>query len=326
LTLNADKTFTLNHTYAANGVYVVHVQVTDKDGGVGFKEFTVNVGGDTTPPTVSSSQFLFQSGPRKITMTFNEDVSASLTADDLTVHNVDANTDLPAAATTLSWDAASNTATWTFGTLPDANYHATLHASGVSDGAGNPLAADATLDFWFLNGDANRDRSVSFADLVAVAQHYGQVGGGTLAGGDMDGDGNVSFADLVTVAQNYGKTLAALPAAVPAALPASDSTTAPLAGNTPASTPVTSPEASAPALTAAPAPSAVPPLPKPAKPVPVTTNTPPRPATLAVTAPVVVSKPAPVSKPKAAQTPLAPTAFSTTRIGSDVKKRNDLFN
>jgi hypothetical protein len=59
----------------------------------------------------------------------------------------------------------------------------------------------------------------------------------------------------------------------------------------------------------------------------VTTNTPPKPATVvAANSPVVMSKPAPVAKPKAVQTPVVPTAFSTTRIPNDVKKRNDLFN
>lgn len=53
-------------------------------------------------------------------------------------------------------------------------------------------------------GDANHDGEVGFADLVAVAQHYGVVGSATWEMGDFDGDGNVSFADLVVVAQNYG--------------------------------------------------------------------------------------------------------------------------
>jgi hypothetical protein len=65
-----------------------------------------------------------------------------------------------------------------------------------------------------LVGDADLDRMVGFADLVAVAQNYGAAGGATFRQGDFNYDGSVGFADLVAVAQNYGATM---PAAVPAA-------------------------------------------------------------------------------------------------------------
>jgi hypothetical protein len=307
LTLNADKSFTLNHLFNTNGTYVVRVQVTDKDGGVGFTNFTVVVG-DNTPPMVTSDQFLFASGPRKIAITFSEDVSASLQVDDLTVHNVDANTDLDSSAMTLSWDAASNTATWTFGALADANYHATLHAVGVTDAASNALAQDATLDFWFLNGDADRDRSVGFNDLVAVAQHYGAVSGGTLAGGDMDGDGAVGFSDLVTVAQNYGKTLAPLPAAIPASAPVAAAAVA--AAAPVESAPVLASVAAVPAITPA---------------APVTTHTPPKPGGVQAKK---ASKPVVVVKPKSPPRPVPVSAFSTVRIGAETpaKKHSDLLD
>jgi hypothetical protein len=126
------------------------------------------------------------------------------------------------------------TATWSFasfpqGTLPDGNYKATLLAGSVADGAGNTMAANFTLDFFALLGDANHDRTVGFADLVAVAQHYGKTGGATWAMGDFNHDGNVGFADLVTVAQRYGKTLAlpASPAASASASPIPASVSAP---------------------------------------------------------------------------------------------------
>jgi len=74
-------------------------------------------------------------------------------------------------------------------------------------------------DFFFLNGDANHDRSVGFADLVAVAQHYGATSGVNFVKGDFTYDGKVDFADLVLVAQKYGAVLAA-PAMPVAAAPA----------------------------------------------------------------------------------------------------------
>ena len=56
------------------------------------------------------------------------------------------------------------------GILPDGNYRATLTADAIKDLAGNHPATNPTLDFFVFAGDANRDRSVGFANLVAVAQ------------------------------------------------------------------------------------------------------------------------------------------------------------
>jgi hypothetical protein len=149
----------------------------------------------------------------KIVVGFTEDVSSTLTVGDLTLENLSGG-DIP--ATSMTWDAATLSATWTFDAIPaDGNYRATLHADNVYDWAGNQLNGDGdalpggdyTLDFFYLGGDANQDRTVGFADLVAVAQNYGKTGEATFAEGDFDGDGGVSFADLVKVAQGYGKTL-----------------------------------------------------------------------------------------------------------------------
>jgi len=171
----------------------------------------------TKAPVATNNQFLYQSGPRSISMSFDQDVSASLTASDLLVHNITTNTDISTGV--LSYDHATNVATWTFSALTNGNYHASLAAGSVSNSSLNLLTAATSLDFFWLNGDTNHDRSVNFADLVAVAQHYGQNSGAVLATGDLDGDGKVGFVDLVAVAQNYGTTLAALPGATPGALP-----------------------------------------------------------------------------------------------------------
>jgi hypothetical protein len=54
-------------------------------------------------------------------------------------------------------------------------------------------------------GDANADGTVSFPDLVLLAQNYG-ASARTWSEGDFDYDGTVSFNDLVALAQNYGTT------------------------------------------------------------------------------------------------------------------------
>lgn len=85
--------------------------------------------------------------------------------------------------------------------------------------AWNGIQVDDTtiITKYTLRGDANLDSTVGFADLVAVAQNYGNnTGQATWTQGDFNYDGNVDFADLVAVAQNYG---AALPAQLPGASP-----------------------------------------------------------------------------------------------------------
>jgi 2-methylaconitate cis-trans-isomerase PrpF len=54
-----------------------------------------------------------------------------------------------------------------------------------------------------LNGDANLDHTIDFADLAIVAANYQQASGATYTAGDFTYDGVVGFADLVALAKNY---------------------------------------------------------------------------------------------------------------------------
>jgi hypothetical protein len=72
------------------------------------------------------------------------------------------------------------------------------------------LPLESIIVFNTFAGDANMDNFISFADLVAVAQHYGQSGA-VWHDGDFNYDGVVSFADLVAVAQHYGQSLPSAP-------------------------------------------------------------------------------------------------------------------
>jgi probable HAF family extracellular repeat protein len=170
---------------------------------------------DTTPPTVLSAQFHYLTAPRSLVFRFSEDVSASLGLDDLVVTNL--NTNQPVTGLNYHYDSNTNTATFAFPSDPqDANYRSTLLAGGVKDSANLALDGNADgapggdfhLDFFFLRGDANHDREVDFADLVALAQNYNSSSGADWSQGDFDGDGAVNFSDLVALAQNYNKSLA----------------------------------------------------------------------------------------------------------------------
>jgi hypothetical protein len=167
---------------------------------------------DTTAPTITAFSFQHQL-PHRVRVTFSENVGASLAAGDLVIVNNATQASIPAS--NVSYDAQTNVATFSLATpLPDGNYIATLSAASVEDESGNHLPQDLMLHFFVLGGDANRDRSVNFADLVAVAQNYGTTGN-TWAQGDFTGEGSVDFQDLVILAQRYGTTLTPPPPAQP---------------------------------------------------------------------------------------------------------------
>src|SRR5205085_361103 len=95
--------------------------------------------------------------------------------------NQTTSTTVPSGSIAVSYDSGSNTASFTFpgyasGILPDGNYHATLPAGSVTDSAGNPLATDYNLDFFFLTADANHDRSVNTLDFNSLVASFNATG------------------------------------------------------------------------------------------------------------------------------------------------------
>jgi cyclophilin family peptidyl-prolyl cis-trans isomerase len=171
---------------------------------------------DTAAPGVAVAPFDVSVAPQGLTLTFSEDVADTLAAGDLKVTNVA--TGATVAVATLT-PVGGGGYRFTFdvpgGVLPDGNYHAALAAGDVTDRAGNALAAGVGVDFYVLAGDANRDRTVNFDDLLVVAKNYNKVGV-TYAEGDLNYDGLVNFDDLLVLAKAYNKTLAAPLAAAPA--------------------------------------------------------------------------------------------------------------
>jgi lipopolysaccharide export system protein LptA len=177
------------------------------------------VGGVTSPnpaPTIVSAEYNYDLATPTITVVFSDDVSRSIVATDLIV--TDALTNLPLAGLALSdYDLDTSTATFRFAqTPPNARYSATLVASGIIDDTGQPLDGnndgisgdDYSFEFFQLLGDANRDGTVNFDDLLALAANYHQ-GGVRWSEGDFDGDSIVNFDDLLLLASNYRKILPA---------------------------------------------------------------------------------------------------------------------
>lgn len=99
-------------------------------------------------------------------------------------------------------------------TLIDAyNISNTYWVSGV--GIFDPDADPNTQDLYYraflldlvrhfgTPGDANRDNTVNFDDLLRIAQYYGQTTSARWDDGDFTGDGIVGFDDLLLLAQHY---------------------------------------------------------------------------------------------------------------------------
>jgi hypothetical protein len=162
-------------------------------------------------PYVVSTGFGYETGPQSLAVAFSEDVSGTLSREDVVVTDSLGNV-IPLGE--MFYDASTNQAYFSFvtpsnptGLLPQENYTVTIDGSqNLRDEAGIALASPFTDAFHVLPGDANRDRAVNFDDLLILAQNYGNAG--TYSLGDFSYDGMVDFDDLLILAQQYGTSLA----------------------------------------------------------------------------------------------------------------------
>jgi hypothetical protein len=166
-------------------------------------------------PRATSADFDFRHAAHALRFTFSGNVGATLGLADVEVYNLNTG---PVTVAGVSYDNAANTATFTFNpaALPNGNYVAILRSAGVTDAAGNALAADFTVQFFVLTGDINRDRAVNGSDFAILAGNFGKSGT-TYAQGDLNGDGTVNGSDFALLAGNFGRTVPAPPAATTAA-------------------------------------------------------------------------------------------------------------
>src|SRR5205814_2183953 len=104
-----------------------------------------------TPVQVTNANFEYETA-QAVVLTFNRDVGASLTADDLQIRNLADNSLVPAGSQKLSYTAPTGRFTVQSNALPDGNYRAALPAGSVVDAYNNTLASDFTLDFFVLAG------------------------------------------------------------------------------------------------------------------------------------------------------------------------------
>jgi hypothetical protein len=129
----------------------------------------------------------------------------------------------------VQWNSTTATFSLPAGTLfSDGTYRATRRAGSVSNAAGNPLAADAWVDFFVLAGDANRSRSVDLSDFSTLAANFNASGKAYSQGNfNYDARGAVELNDFSILAANFNKSIpaSASVAAVVARPAAASSTT-----------------------------------------------------------------------------------------------------
>ena len=93
------------------------------------------------------------------------------------------------------------------GVLPDGNYRATLLAAGITNTNGQPLGANHIFNFFFLNGDADRDGRANLNDFNILAANFGQSPR-DFTQGDFDFDMLVNLNDFNILAGRFGQVLA----------------------------------------------------------------------------------------------------------------------
>lgn len=97
-------------------------------------------------------------------------------------------------------------------TAPNGTYSIVLREDQVSDAAGN-FASSGVIgtfnvnrsDVQPLEGDANGDLKVDFADFLILSMNFGEPG--DKSKGDFTGDGFVSFTDFLLLSANFGKQI-----------------------------------------------------------------------------------------------------------------------
>jgi hypothetical protein len=154
---------------------------------------------------------------RSLAFQFSEDVSASLEAGDLVLENLTIPQTIDPSVMTLTYDSATNTATWTFTfpgpffeSLPDGNYCATLPAAAVEDlGCNNPTS-DGQLAFHRVFGDRDGDTDVDFLDSIRFRTCFFGAANCDFRF-DVDSDTDIDFLDLINFGARFPSQLAPVP-------------------------------------------------------------------------------------------------------------------
>lgn len=165
---------------------------------------------DTAAPLTRFAKY--DLNKNQIDLTFTENVTASLSAGDITILNLATNQPVSGWSLSTVFQHGISVAKVTFtARLAEGRYRLTLPAGAIADQNGLASTTATTVDFTSKRGDTTGDGIVDFSDLLVLAQNYGKSNR-TWSQGDLNGDAVVNFDDLLILAQHYGTSLLALPA------------------------------------------------------------------------------------------------------------------
>ncbi|MDB5326397.1 MAG: autotransporter-associated beta strand repeat protein [Phycisphaerales bacterium] len=193
----------------ADGSHNITATQTESGKSVSTASSALAISVDTAAPTITGTPaFTYLTVGPSIGYSFSEPVSAG--AANFTVNNVTTATVVPTSSITAT--PSGNTVTLSFANVPGApatnllpNGSYTSTPSGITDTAGNALANGISYAFFWLNGDANRNRTADFNDFLIVQNNYNQAG--NYSQGDFNYDGLVDFNDFLVLQNNYNVTV-----------------------------------------------------------------------------------------------------------------------
>lgn len=188
-----------------NDNFVLFPGVTDA-----YSEEPYIIRRDLQAPAVTSRDFAVDLASPSVSLGFSEAVFASLSESDFSIVNL-TNSELLSESAYVLTTGPAFTATLAVEPqqLSDGNYRLTISRKNVTDAAGNALMEDVTQDFFFLNGDANRDRKVDTHDFNLLAANFGGLGKVFSQGNfNYDASGLVNSEDFNLFIAQYGKKLA----------------------------------------------------------------------------------------------------------------------
>ncbi len=221
----APNVYSVTASEMADGVYNFTVTSTNAQGESPHSP-PLSVTIDTVAPAPSGA-FRYQTSPHSMDVAFGENVAHSVSDADFGVIDRATSAVVNHAGTYNNGTHTSNLLFPGNNVLADARYRLTVFASGAGNGindvAGNAMAADATVDFAFMIGDATNDGRVNLDDFNILAANFGQSGR-NFSQGDFDYSGNVNLNDFNLLAARFGQQLP------PAAAPGSRATGSPLGG------------------------------------------------------------------------------------------------
>jgi hypothetical protein len=214
LALNADQSFVLQHLFGTVGAHSITVTVTDAFGRSGARTFAVDVQNIGPGPVVLGTE-VNGGGSQRARFTgaavqFSKNVGASVGLGDVVLRNLTTGTNLSPASLTLGYNPTTNRLTIGLATgvvLPAGDYRLTFLAPGITDTLGQPLTANAVINFHVLPGDINGDRSVNERDLFLAWQNSLRPLAQQDLDADLTGDGQVTAADIQVVKNLYRTTV-----------------------------------------------------------------------------------------------------------------------